>query len=418
MPPPMRPLETIRGLCAHEGRLAGSDAERRAARWLAGELEHAGREVLIEPFWCRPNWAFAHCWHALLALAGSLVAVSHPRAGGALVLVALLSLAADGVFGISLGRLLTPERASQNVVALPPERARDRRLTLVLSANYDAGRGGIVHRPAVRAAAARARNALGPASVGWLAWMAIACVWLIAVAVARLQGAGGGGIGAAQLIPTVGLVVAVAALGDVALAATGGPAAGDNASGVAVALAVSQALDVAPPAHAAVHVVLAGAGDAGGPGLRRYLRSRRRALRPENTILVGIAACGGPRPVWWLSEGPLVPMRHFPTLRRLCARLREQGVEPELEPVRTRGVTPALWGRLGGVPSIALGRLDELGLAPRSHLPEDTPGSVPADDLDLSVQTILALVDAIDAHLGQLERGDAGGPPATPEAPA
>ena len=66
----MRTAETVAGLAAFARRGAGTDAERRAASWLAGELRESGREAVIEPFWCRPNWAFAHAWHVFLGARG------------------------------------------------------------------------------------------------------------------------------------------------------------------------------------------------------------------------------------------------------------------------------------------------------------------------------------------------------------
>src|SRR5690242_19223768 len=113
----MRPAETIESLSSFERRGAGTDAERRAARWLVTQLSGSRQNVRVEPFWCRPNWALANAWHCAIALVGSLVAVSEPQLGGALALVALVSLIADGTTGVSLGRRLTPERASQNVVS-------------------------------------------------------------------------------------------------------------------------------------------------------------------------------------------------------------------------------------------------------------------------------------------------------------
>src|SRR5207237_3211810 len=126
----MRPLEMTAMLVAFERRGPGTDAERRAARRLVRELTAAGHKVRTEPFWCRPNWALAHAWHVALALAGSLLSVHHPRVGGVLVLVALLSLIADELTGYSLGRRLTREHASQNVVATPATDAPKTRLMI------------------------------------------------------------------------------------------------------------------------------------------------------------------------------------------------------------------------------------------------------------------------------------------------
>ena len=97
----MRPDDLTLGLAGFDGRGPGTDAERRAARWLLRELRAEGHRVHTESFWCRPNWALAHAWHAALALVGSLLSVSHPAIGAALLGAALLSMLADGLTGVS-----------------------------------------------------------------------------------------------------------------------------------------------------------------------------------------------------------------------------------------------------------------------------------------------------------------------------
>jgi hypothetical protein len=91
----MQAAETATRLTEFERRGAGTDAERRAAVWLAGELRSARRHTYLETFWYRPNGALAHAWHRLIAIAGSLVMVSHAELGGVLVLVALISILGD-----------------------------------------------------------------------------------------------------------------------------------------------------------------------------------------------------------------------------------------------------------------------------------------------------------------------------------
>jgi hypothetical protein len=283
----MAAAETAAGLAAFKSRGAGTDAERRAARWLAQQVRRGPREARLETFWCRPNWALAHAWHCLLAVAGSLLMVAHATLGGALVLVALLSVLADALAGLSLGRRLTPERASQNVVSPSPPRSRvggtppeaDPPVTLIVTANYDAGRTGIAYKDVLRTPAARLRRlaAGGVLTPGWLGWLAIALLWLVGVAVLRRSGAGGTTVGILQLVPTAALVVELAILLELA-GAPFGPAAGDNASGVAVALALVRALDAAPPRHVGVELILTGSGDGTMTGLRRHLRRHRREL--------------------------------------------------------------------------------------------------------------------------------------------
>lgn len=400
----MRPAETIATLASFENRGAGSDAERRAAIELASVLDRerivGRRETVLEPFWCRPNWALTHAWHAALGLAGSLVATTSARVGGAMVLVALLSLLADALTGVSLGRRLTPERASQNVISegSPGPGDEHNRVRLVITANYDAGRTGLLYRDRVRRAVAALANASGRRAPGWLGWLTIALGWVLAVAIVRVAGHKGTALGAAQLIPTVGLVLALAALLELATAGWG-PAANDNASGVGAAIALVRALDAAAPRRLAVDLVLQGAGDGEGIGLRRYLRARRSSRRAPNTIVLGLAASGGGAPVWFLSDGALVPLVYFRQLRLLCSAVAADESQSDARPYRGRGATPALPARWRRLPAIALGARDRLGMAPRSHQTTDTPQRVDPRSVDRVVEFALLLVDQIDAYL-------------------
>ncbi len=394
----MTHADTVSALAAFAERGAGTDAERRAALWAAARLRACGREVLTETFWCRPNWALAQAWHVALGLAGSLLGVHSPRVGAALILVALIAVVADAVFAVSPGRWLSPERASQNVIGLPPAATRDRLVALILTANLDAGRAGLVYRDSLRRPAARARALLGRPTPGWTGWLALLLGWLLAVAIVRFEGAGGTLLGAVQLIPTIALVMFAAGLLDLAGAAFA-PAAADNASGVAAVLEIARALDAEPLGHAAVHIVLTGAGDVAGLGLRDYLRGRRRSLRADNTVVVGLAACGAGAPRYWHSDGQLVAQSFFRGMRDLCRETAAELPDLGLEPHRGRGATPALAARLAGIPAISLGALQADGLAPRSHQRGDVPGAVDPDAIDRAVEIGLLLADGIDGFL-------------------
>lgn len=400
----MRPADTIATLASFENRGAGTDAERRAAIALAsmldGERIHSQRATTLEPFWCRPNWALAQAWHAALGLAGSLLATTSPRVGGVLVLVALLSLLADALAGVSLGRRLTPERASQNVVSEPTLGSTEEpdRVRLIITASYDAGRTGLVYRDRVRRAVARLTNATGRRAPGWLGWLAIALIWVLVIAILRVLGHKSMMLGAVQLAPTVGLVLALAALLELATAGWG-PAANDNASGVGAAVALVRALDVGAPRWMAVDLLLQGAGDGDGTGLRRYLRARRSLRRAPNTIVLGVDASAAGTPVWFVSDGALMPLAYFRRLRELCAAVARDDSQADARPHRSRGSTPALPARWRRLPAIALGTRDPLGMAPRSHQRTDTPDGLDPRSVDRVVEFGLLLVDQIDAYL-------------------
>ncbi|HTX11284.1 MAG TPA: hypothetical protein VME22_21855 [Solirubrobacteraceae bacterium] len=401
----MRPLETIRALAAFERRGPGTDAERRAARWLAGELLAHRHRVRIETFWCRPNWAMAHAWHVALALVGSLLSPSHPTASAILLAIALGSIVSDDVTGISLGRRLTPEHASQNVVAsaaqAKPE-AAGAGTPLIITANYDAGRTALVYRDPLRRATAKLRNLAGPLALGWVAWLSIAVAWLLAVAIVRTSAdQSSTTLGVIQLAPTVALVLGLALLLEAA-GAPYGPAANDNASGIAVATALMNAFAASPPNNLTLELVLAGAGTASEAGIRRYLRARRRELRRANAIVLGIAPSGSGELHYWRSDGRLIPLGYARPLRALASEV------PGATPHRDRGAAPAQPARARGLAAIAIGCLDQRGLAPRSHQAKDYQATIDEMTLDRTVSFAQTLIEAIDASLTPAE------PSATP----
>jgi hypothetical protein len=403
----MRAAQTIARLAAFTGRGPGTDAERRAALWLAAQLREAGSEPSVETFWCRPNWALAHAWHVALGLAGTLVAVSHARAGLALVLLALASILFDEWRGVSLGRWLTPQRASQNVVAradtettatgagpLPIESAAPR-TRLIITANYDAGPTAVIYGPTAGALRAALRRASGGRAPGWLAWLVLALAWIAISAALRINGASAHTAGLLAVVPSAGLVLALALLLEAAAAAPG-PAAADNASGTAVALALFSALHTYPPRRLDVELVLCGAHEGGAIGLARHLRHRARRTP---TIVVGVGACGAGGPRWWQSDGPLLPRRTGKALRAVAADLAARFPELGLRPHRGRGASPAHGARRQ--PAIALGALDADGLIPHSHRPDDLPPAIDAKVPEAVLEVGLLFVDALDARLGR-----------------
>jgi hypothetical protein len=402
---PMSAADTVRGLTAFAGRGAGTDAERRAAARLASEATAPGRVVTVETFWCRPNRALAQAWHVALALAGSLVTVAHPTLGGALALAALACLALDALTGVSPGRRLTPEHASQNVVSVPDADAAQPagQVRLLVTAPYDAGRTGLVHAAPLRRAVARVKRLAvgGVLTPGWLGWVAVAIAWLVVVAIVRRGHADTTPLAIVQLVPSAALVLTLAALIQLG-GAPYGPSASDDASGVAVALALVRTLDAAPLANLRVELVLQGAGDGEMLGLRHHVRAHSTELHTGQVAVIGIAACGAGRPCHWASDGPLWPLRYHPRLRALArtAATELQGDDPDAsrgrDGHRGRGSGPALPARLSGLPAITLGALDEYGLAPRSHRRDDGTAGVDPAVMDEVLALALTLADGVD----------------------
>jgi hypothetical protein len=250
------------------GPLACTDAERRAALALAARLRGAGRVPRIEARWVRPGWP---AWQALFAgaaVVGSVLSVDHPTTGLIVAGAALALSLAHGRGRLPLGRA----RATQDVVAPAPQ---PREVTLVVMAAVDRPRSALLHRVPVP-----------------LIWLRAALGLTAALAAARVAGIEGIGLGAAQLVPAVVLLVALAGFLDAAVE----PAAEADAA------ATDAAIELATHAPWA-EIVLVGGGE---PGLRARLRADRRS--PEEVVVLWLEPAS--KSAWRSAHPTLAALAH------------------------------------------------------------------------------------------------------------
>jgi Peptidase family M28 len=268
-------------------RPAGSDGERRAAEHLRARLEALGREVELEQFSVWPAWSVGYACNALLAIAGSVLAVSNATAGTLLVLAAAILTFLDLAGIVPTTRRLFPRMTSQNVVSWGD---RERPGALLLVAHYDTG-------------PTRARP-LRP-----LFWAMLA---LLACCVLRAGGIDGTLLTLAQFAATAVLIVYDLLLLDLALT----PAAhgeNDNASGVALALRLAERLD-GKLDHFGVHVLFTGSQKAMAQGMRAFLKEHRAELAATDSAVLNLDEVGSGEIRLTSKEGPLLTVRSHPQL--------------------------------------------------------------------------------------------------------
>lgn len=392
----MDPGRTVTDLVAIDARGSCTDAERRAARMLARALREAGRRPRTETAWVRPQWSWIWLLHAALGIAASVVSVDAPVVG--LVIVAIAAVSAIAQLGgrVPVLALLWPRRATQNVVSRDPREAPVR---LVITAPYDAPRA---MTGALRAGA-RFDDAVRRLLRGrWphpLALLTVALVALVGCAIARVAGVEESVVlGAIQLVPTVVCIVAVALLADLAFGRPA-PGASAHASAAAAAVSIAATLGHRPPRNLVVDVVLAGASDGPGLGMRAHVAAHRRDLRPEQLAVLHLEPCGGGTPHVWTHAGPHVALRLHPRLVALS-----DGLAPKH---RGHGAGGAYRARQARWPAIAIGCLDERGRPFGERSRDDAEADVAA--IRATILVALKLVARLDADLG----GAAGAPGAS-----
>jgi hypothetical protein len=393
-------LQVIEELCSFEGRGPGTDAERRAANWLASRLRGMGRQVEVEPTYVHPEWSLAIGLHIAVAIAGSLLALLFPAAGFVLVLFAAFSLFLDQSTRLYLLRRLLFRRASQNVVSPGSNPGAPARI--VLSAHYDAAKTGLVFGPhAVRFAhrlSERWRVLLGP--IRLIFWVGL--VPLLLISGLRMAGLGGSWLSIVQLVVIALMLLALALLIDIALSEIV-PGACDNASAVAAVLSVAEELDAERPANLDVWVVLPGAEECNAEGMACYMRAHHREIDRERTFFVNLDSASYGEVHFQRSEGAIVNQAMDRRLIELCEEIAEKrrsaaegGPDHAASPIRHPFHTDALPALVRGFRAISIvGAKQGVG-PPYYHTPDDTPARVDAEALTRVTRFTLDLVRAID----------------------
>jgi hypothetical protein len=394
-------MEVIRRLCSFESRLAGTDAERRAANFLAGLLRKQGRRGEVEPSYVHPQWGLVHATHCTLGVAGSLIALAQPAVGFALVLFAATSMYLDLNARFYLVRRLFFRRASQNV--LSPGRDPGAPARLILCAHYDAGRTGYVFSPGSVGRVARLQAAL-PFPIGPFRILFWSLALLLPVLGLRMAGLEGGILSALQLPETLVLVVGIFLLVDIELSPIV-PGANDNASGVATAVSLAEVLDADPPQNLDVWVLLSGAEECLQEGMRGFVRSHRRELEPEreDTYFLCLDSVGNGYIRYEASAGWVVSYELDPRLVELCdaiaAAEREGEGRYRAEPLRSGAASDSLPPRLAGYHAITISCRDERGVVPHLHRPDDVPENIDPAALERAHSFAEALIRQLDRDL-------------------
>jgi hypothetical protein len=395
---PVDPLKEIDGIVEHEGRGAGTDAERRAARHLERRLAELGRDAELEPFEVWPRWPLAHLIHAGAAIAGSLVATTSPLAATIVLALAAVLTLGDLTGTLQLTRWITGRRASQNVVS---REDGDRPGILVLVAHYDAGRSGSVFSDRAMRRRARAgrliRRPIGPFEPFF--WAIVAT---LACAALRLAGIESDALTGVQFVATVALIVSVPLLADIGLSETV-PGANDNASGVATVLRLADRYGGSLE-HFDVWVLLSGAGEAFGQGTRAFLRRHREELDRASTVVVCVDKAGAGTVRYARREGLVVARPHHGALLDLCEQIADEDAEDEdrygARSFVSRGFSDSVPARRRKYAAVTVSCLNELDYAPHYHQPTDVAENLDPEALDRAFRFCSELVELIDDEIG------------------
>jgi Peptidase family M28 len=338
---------------------AGSDGERRASRELEKRLGELGRDATVQPIRVRPNFALTHLIHAVTGVVASVLSVYVPSAGLVLALAATVSAFGDFTGSFQLARLLTPARASQNVVS---DEGGDKPGVIVLVAHYDAP---------VDAMLARGRLTLWPRAI----FTSLAIITVCAIG--RVIGIDAVWFTIIQFIPTVVLIASTPLFADAMLCETS-EGRTDNAAGVAAVLRLARSHSEKLE-HFDLMVVFTGASAHFALGMREWLKRHRRDLRPDATAVISLDRIGAGDPAYAVKEGAVFASRMHPTLVESAAEVGGTAYE-------SREISDAYLARSAGLPTLRVSSTD-------ADAPEPEAFKVVCD-------FTRALLERIDSEIG------------------
>jgi hypothetical protein len=320
------------------------------------------------------------------------------------VLLAATSMYLDLNARFYLLRRVFFRRASQNVVSVGS--AHDAPARLVITAHLDAARTGAAFTPRRTRLLNRIAKALpfafSPSRV--LFWSLALLVPIVGV---RMAGVDTNAISLLQLLPTLVLLIGIFAFVDIELSEVV-PGANDNASGVAAALSLAEALKAERPKNLDVWVVLSGAEECLMQGMRSFVRGHREQLAERPAYFLNLDSLGGGRVHYTSSEGLAVSYEMGKRLNELCeaiATASDAGNGSRPRPLSWGFASDAVPIRLARHEATTITTLpDDAIVAANYHTAADRPEAIDPRAVDRAHEFALELVRQLDRDVGRRTR--------------
>ena len=388
----------VAGLCRFH-RPSASEGERQAAEWVASRLRAMGLEPELEEFPFYPDYWNVWGSHAALAGAAGVAALLSPRLAWSAARVSAFLAASfwgDLTCGFHWLRSCFPARRSYNVVARLPNPSAER--VLVISAHHDAAHSGLVFHPAIPRLMARNSRADGqmPAILK-LPFGAL----LLVTAAAWLRSRG---LADFLARPALRLGVALNGLMTALMADIGrsdvSPGANDNASGVAVVLAMAEELSRERPANLEVWLLSTGCEEGIMGGMLAFMRRHRQELAGRRPFFLNFEVLGSGRPVYYQGQGFVKLYRYHPEALTLAERIAREPEFQDVTGVTTRLGDDALIPARHGFPAITVASASDIGFTSNYHWATDTPENIDLRSVERAWLFSRRMVQLLDEDAG------------------
>ena len=351
---------------------AGSPGEEVAAHRLHARFEAAGCAATVDEEEYYDGYARLHAMLSAAGVLAGLAALSgRARPVAAVAGAGAAAAIADDCANWSrfARQRLSQRRKTWNVVAEAGDRSADR--TLVLMAHHDAAPTGFIFDDTAQ----RKANDFFPDLIE--ATDTAVPMWWPVIAGPALSALGA--LTGRRGLARVGLVLSAgsaASFADIARHRIV-PGANDNLSGVAVLLAVAEALQAEPVEGVRVLLASCGAEEVLQGGVYGFVERHLKPLDPSRTSVLNLDTVGCPRLILIEGEGPVVMEDYCaPDFRDLIARVADEAGIELRRGMRARTSTDAVVTSHAGYPTATIGSMNAWKGLDNYHKPTDTPENV------------------------------------------
>jgi acetylornithine deacetylase/succinyl-diaminopimelate desuccinylase-like protein len=372
---------------------AGSPGEEVAAHRLHARFEAAGCAATVDEEEYYDGYARLHAMLSAAGVLAGLAALSgRARPVAAVAGAGAAAAIADDCANWSrfARQRLSQRRKTWNVVAEAGDRSADR--TLVLMAHHDAAPTGFIFDDTAQ----RKANDLFPDLIE--ATDTAVPMWWPVIAGPALSALGA--LTGRRGLARVGLVLSAgsaASFADIARHRIV-PGANDNLSGVAVLLAVAEALQAEPVEGVRVLLASCGAEEVLQGGVYGFVERHLSPLDPSRTSVLNLDTVGCPRLILIEGEGPVVMEDYCaPDFRDLIARVADEAGIELRRGMRARTSTDAVVTSHAGYPTATIGSMNAWKGLDNYHKPTDTPENVNYE----TVRSAARLAEAVTRELAR-----------------
>jgi hypothetical protein len=367
-------------------RSPGTADEREAGEYLGGRLRELGLNIREEHFPAPSTFSWVYLLLYVLPGAAVGVAAYHPGTGVVLALVGFLLFYLELEFREVLGHAFRWSRSS-NVIGRRGQ-AEDTRQRVVLMAHRDSSKAALNFRPGL--VEGFRRSFLGMAGA----------YLLTPILLAAYAASDAGAFWWLSFLPAGYLLLSAGFLLHREIANQVTPGANDNASGVAVVLALVETWVRTPPQRLELWAVITGAEESGTWGVANLLRRHGRELR--DALFLNFDNVGAGQVHYIDAEGALRPYPASPRLLVAAETVREQRPDLKVSRAAYRLLpTDATRALAWGYQAMSFLATDERGLLPNWHWLTDTPDGVDPECLRHCHDFAWELVLELDRRAGQ-----------------